>query len=65
MILEVKDIRNWDKETIKNKISDQKNELFGIKMQRFSTGIEKPHSIKVLKSNIAKCCTVLNEKREI
>ena len=64
MILKIEDIRSWDKNTIKSKISEQRSELFKIKMQRFSTGVEKPHSINVVKANIARCSTVLNEKRE-
>ena len=51
--------------TIKTKISEQRSELFKVKMQRYSTGVEKPHLINVVKANIAKCSTVLNEKREI
>ena len=64
MILKIEDIRSWDKNTIKSKISEQRSELFKIKMQRFSTGVEKPHNINVVKANIARCSTVLNEKRE-
>lgn len=64
MILKIEDIRSWDKNTIKSKISEQRSELFKIKMQRFSTGVEKPHTINVVKANIARCSTVLNEKRE-
>lgn len=64
MILKVKDIRSWELETIRNKVTEQRTALFNLKMQRFSTGIQKPHAIKVLKANIAKCNTILNEKRE-
>ena len=64
MILKIEDIRSWDKNTIKSKISEQRSELFKIKMQRFSTGVEKQHNINVVKANIARCSTVLNEKRE-
>jgi large subunit ribosomal protein L29 len=64
MILKVKDIRSWELETLRNKVTERRTALFSLKVQRFSTGIEKPHSIKVLKANIAKCNTILNEKRE-
>ena len=64
MILKIEDIRSWDKKTIKAKVSEQRSELFKVKMQRYSTGVEKPHFINVIKANIAKCSTVLNEKRE-
>ena len=64
MILKIEDIRSWDKDTIKSKISEQRSELFRVRMQRFSTGVEKPHIINVVKANIAKCSTVLTEKRE-
>lgn len=61
-VIKYKDIKDLDAKTIDAKISDIRKELFNQNMQKTTSGIEKPHTLKVLKKNIAKLLTAKNAK---
>ncbi|MCK5073311.1 MAG: 50S ribosomal protein L29 [Bacteriovoracaceae bacterium] len=63
-MLKMNEIKNWDKKAIEGKIDVLKSELFNFKMQRVTSGLEKPHKVKDNKKDIARLYTVLNQKSE-
>ncbi len=58
------EIINWDEKALIGKIESLKNEVFTIRMQKVTSGIEKPHKIKENKRDIARLYTILNRKSE-
>lgn len=63
-MLKMTDIKKLDAEALKSKVGELRRELFDVKFQKHTTGIEKPHLLKTLKKDIARCLTVLNSKGE-
>ena len=61
-VIKYKDIKDWDAKTIDAKVGELRREMFNQNMQKTTSGIEKPHSLKVLKKNIAKLLTAKNAK---
>ena len=51
-MLKMNEIKNWDKKAIEGKIDVLKSELFNFKMQRVTSGLEKPHKVKDNKKDI-------------
>ena len=62
-MLKVSDIAAMDEKAITAKVSEFRNELFGLKMDKRTSGLEKPHKLKIVKKNIARLLTVLNQKK--
>ncbi|RLA62477.1 MAG: 50S ribosomal protein L29 [Epsilonproteobacteria bacterium] len=56
-MLKVEEIKKLDNAALDRKISDFRVELWGYKMQMGTSGIEKPHLIKIAKKNIARLLT--------
>jgi large subunit ribosomal protein L29 len=56
------ELRNMTSDEIKMKIDVLKKELFGLRTEVKAGRIEKPHMIKVVRKDIARCETVLKEK---
>jgi large subunit ribosomal protein L29 len=63
-MLKMNEIMNWDEKALVGKIESLKNEVFTIRMQKVTSGIEKPHKIKENRRDIARLYTVLNRKSE-
>ncbi|OFZ26068.1 MAG: 50S ribosomal protein L29 [Bdellovibrionales bacterium RIFOXYB1_FULL_37_110] len=63
-MLKMNEIINWDEKALIGKIESLKNEVFTIRMQKVTSGIEKPHKIKENKRDIARLYTILNRKSE-
>ena len=61
--MKVSEIREMDGKTIESKVAELRKQYFDLKMQKKTTGIEKPHMLKDIKSSIARCLTVLGEKK--
>ena len=57
-----KDLRNLSEEELKSKQSSFYQELFKLNQQRYSGRLEKPHTIREIKKDIARIKTILNEK---
>ena len=62
-MLKMAEIKDLDNKAIASKISDLKKELFDVKFQKGTSGIEKPHLLKNLKKDIARLGTALNLKK--
>jgi large subunit ribosomal protein L29 len=52
------DIKKMDEQAVERKLSELRLDLFKMKMQKTTSGIEKPHLMKVAKKNIARLLTV-------
>lgn len=57
------EITKLDKAAIIAKVKDLRTELFKLKMQKVTTGAEKPHLFKQYKKDIARLLTALSEKK--
>jgi large subunit ribosomal protein L29 len=52
------EIKKLDDQAVDRKLSEIRLDLFKMKMQKTTSGIEKPHLMKVAKKNIARLLTV-------
>ncbi len=56
------ELRNLSKDELVQKEKGLKEELYKLNMQRYSGRVEKPHMFSLLKRDIARIQTILNEK---
>lgn len=63
-MLKMNEIAGWENSAIDKKVEELKVELFNIRMQKTTSGIEKPHVIKQIKKDIARLLTAKNAKSE-
>lgn len=63
-MLKMNEVMGWDVNVIDQKVEECRKELRAIAMQKVTTGVEKPHTIKVLKKDIARLLTAKNAKSE-
>lgn len=63
-MLKVSEIKEWDVKTIDAKLTDVRKQLFNLRMQKATSGIEKPHLFKLLKKDIARLLTFRKQKGE-
>jgi len=61
--MKTKELRNLSKEELLQKEKSIKEELFKLNMQRYGGRVDKPHMFSLLKRDIARIETILNEKR--
>jgi len=59
------DIESMDKVAISAKVSELRKDIFNKKLEKYTTGLEKPHLIKQSKKDIARLLTVLNKKNKL
>ncbi len=52
------EVKNMDEQAIERKLSELRLDLFKMKMQKTTSGIEKPHLLKDARKNIARLLTV-------
>ena len=52
------EIKKMDEASVDRKIAELKLDIFQMKMQKTTSGIEKPHLVKLAKKNIARLLTV-------
>ena len=57
-----KELRNLSKDELLQKEKTLKEELFKLNMQRYGGRVEKPHMFSLVKKDIARIRTILNEK---
>lgn len=62
-MLSYKDAQSMDNKSIDKKVSELRKELFVLRMQKASSGLEKPHKIKDAKKSIARLLTAKNSKK--
>ncbi len=60
--MKVKEIRELSSHEIEEKIVSSKEELFNLRFQQATGGIEKPSRIKDLRHEVARMKTVLRER---
>lgn len=56
------EIRQLDIDEIRKKISTLEKELYGLRYQMKISQVEKPHRIKRVRREIARCKTIIKEK---
>ncbi len=59
------ELRNLSKEELLQKEKNLKEELFKFNIQRYGGRVEKPHLFFLIKREIARIQTILNEKTRI
>lgn len=62
-MLKSSEISKLSEKELTEKVATLKTELFNQKFNKFTTGTEKPHTVKVLKKDIARLLTALNAKK--
>jgi large subunit ribosomal protein L29 len=62
-MLKTSDISKLSAKEITEKVATLKSELFNKKFNKFTTGTEKPHTVKQLKKDIARLLTLKNAKK--
>ena len=60
----ISDLRNLSKEELMQKEKTLKEDLFKLNQQRYSGRVDKPHMFSLVKRDIARIQTLLNEKKE-
>ena len=60
----ISELRNLSKEELQQKVITLKEEIFKLNLQRYAGRVEKPHMFGLIKRDIAKIKTILNEKKE-
>jgi len=56
------EIRNMTKDEIEQKLLVLKEQLFNMRAEIATGRVERPGRFRLLKRDIAKCCTILKEK---
>jgi large subunit ribosomal protein L29 len=62
--VKIKELRSLSKDELMQKERSLKDELFKLKAQRYAGRVEKPHMFSLIKRDIARIKTILNEKKE-
>lgn len=62
--MKIQDLRNLSKEELVAKEKSLKQELSKLTLQRHTTQVEKPHMFSLIKRDIARIETILNQKKE-
>ncbi len=62
--VKIKELRALSRDELLNKEKTLKEELFKLNLQRYSGRVEKPHRFSMIKREIARINTLLNEKKE-
>jgi large subunit ribosomal protein L29 len=58
------DIKKLDDKALERKVAELRLDVFQMKMQKTTSGIEKPHLIKEAKKNIARLLTVKTSRAQ-
>jgi len=62
--MKIKDLRPLSKEELLQKEKALKEELSKLNQQRYGERVEKPHMYSLIRKDIARVLTLLNEKKE-
>ncbi|MBL7664221.1 MAG: 50S ribosomal protein L29 [Bacteriovoracaceae bacterium] len=62
--MDMNEISKMDSNTLGKKITEAKAQLFNLKFQKHTSGIQKPNDLKVLKKDIARMSTALTLKKK-
>ncbi|MCM8800715.1 MAG: 50S ribosomal protein L29 [Candidatus Omnitrophica bacterium] len=61
--MKIKELRNFSNEELLQKQSQLKEELFKLNLQRYGGRVDKPHLFSLIKRDIARIQTILNERK--
>jgi len=64
MNMKKQDFRSLTIEELTSKEKTLRDELFKLNQQRYAGRVEKPHMFGIIKKDIARIQTILNEKKE-
>ena len=62
--MKTNELRKLTTEELNKKVTECKEELFNLRMQKATGMLEKPSRINELKKTVARINTILNERRE-
>lgn len=62
--MKAKELRNLSKEELLQKEKTLKEELFKLNLQRYGGRVDKPHMFSLIKRDIARIETILQEKKQ-
>jgi large subunit ribosomal protein L29 len=62
--VKIQELRNLSKDELLQKEKGLKVELSKLNIQRYGGRVEKPHMFSLIKRDIARIKTILNEKKE-
>ncbi|MDP3068847.1 MAG: 50S ribosomal protein L29 [Opitutaceae bacterium] len=58
-----KEIRELSPAEINTKVKEKRDELLQLRLRKQTGQVEKPHQFRVLRKDIARLLTILNEKK--
>ena len=61
-MIKANELRNMTADEINMKVEGLKKELFGLRTEAETGRVEKPHRMRFVRKDIARCETVLKEK---
>lgn len=64
MKTKTKDLRNLSDQELVSKEKSLKEELFKLNLQRYGARVDKPHQFTLVRKDIARINTILNERKE-
>ena len=62
-IMKYTEAKGLDGKAIEAKVAEIRREIFNLKMEKATSGLEKPHKLKVLKKNIARLMTAKGQNK--
>ena len=62
--MKTNELRKLTTEELTKKVTEYKEELFNLRMQKATGMLEKPSRINELRKTVARINTILNERRE-
>jgi large subunit ribosomal protein L29 len=62
--MKTKELRNLSTEELLEKEKTLKEELFKLNLGRYTSRVDKPHLFSIVRKDIARIETILNEKKE-
>ncbi len=62
-MLNYKELADLDVKTLNTKLGEKRRELFELRMQKATSGLEKSHVYKIAKKDIAKIQTAISAKK--
>ena len=62
--MKIEQLRGLSREELLQKEEEFKAELYKLNLQRYGGRVEKPHRFSLIRKDIARIETILNEKKE-
>jgi large subunit ribosomal protein L29 len=62
-MIDFKEVKTMDEVSLERKVNQVKEDLFKLRMQKATSGADKPHLLKEYKRDIAKLLTAKNQNK--